>query len=149
MSKNSVILLLLFVAVIFVSGCNGNDKPFTPSIDFKLDKSSVSVNDNTVTSHFVKSTFKRLDNEDIPTIFIMKFVSDKPGDIYVVDSEGNKIDELSTRPLKGKDDEDIRTFKVFGMKRGYTKAESQIKIELWWNNTKLEGMDRTLEVIVK
>lgn len=139
----------MLIAVIFVSGCNGNDKPFTPSIDFKVDKNSILVNDNTVSSNFVKSTFKRLDNEDIATVFTMKFFSNKSEDIYVVDSEGNKIDELSTRPLKGKDDEDIRTFKVFGMKRGYTKAESQIKIELWWNNTKLMGMDRTLKVTVE
>lgn len=139
----------MLIAVIFVSGCNGNDKPFTPSIDFKVDKNSILVNDNTVSSNFVKSTFKRLDNEDKATVFTMKFFSNKSEDIYVVDSEGNKIDELSTRPLKGKDDEDIRTFKVFGMKRGYTKAESQIKIELWWNNTKLMGMDRTLKVTVE
>ena len=139
----------MLVTVIFVSGCNGEDKPFTPSIDFKVDKNSISVNDNTISSYFVKSTFERLDNEDTKTVFVMKFFSEKPEDIYAVDSEGKKIDQLLTKPMKGRGDEDILTFKVFGNKRGYDKAESQIKIELWWNNTKLMGMDRTLKVTVE
>ncbi|MCD6557630.1 MAG: hypothetical protein J7K31_01195 [Candidatus Aenigmarchaeota archaeon] len=142
-----LIYILIMITVILVSGCI--DQRFSPSVGFKLDKYSITVDDNTVSSEFVKATITRLDNENISTVFVMKFFPQTPEDIYPVDVDGNEISELSTRPLKAKGAEDILQFKVFGKKGGFTEAKSKIRIELWWNNTKIENTDRILEVSVR
>jgi hypothetical protein len=38
---------------------------------------------------------------------------------------------------------------VFGKKGGFTEAKSKIRIELWWNNTKIENTERILKVSVR
>ena len=67
----------------------------------------------------------------------------------MANADGNKISELSTRSLKGKNAQDILQFKIFGKKGGFTEAKSKIRIELWWNNTKVKNTERILEVSVK
>lgn len=138
----------MLIAVIFVSGCNGDDdKSFTPSIDIKLNKNSISVNDNMRSSEFITITMTRLDDEDISTIFIIKF--NQTANVYAVDTDGNRLHQLSTRSLKGKGSVDTLNFKVFGKKNDAIKAMYDIGVETWWNDTKLEDKDKHLEVIVK
>ena len=148
MKMKSYLVLLMLVTVIFVSGCNGDDdKSFTPSIDIKLNKNSISVKDNSISSDFVTITIKRADNEDVFTDFIIKF--NQTDSVYAVNVDGKRLSQLSTRSLKDKGSADTLQFKVFGKKGDALDARYSITIETWWNNTKLEGIDRTLEVFVE
>jgi len=140
------LIILLILVFVVISGCI-KPSPFSPKVEFYLDKYSISINDNTISSEFVTARIKRLDNENISTTFVLKFI--QPSNVYVVDVDGNKISELSTKSLKGSEAEDVLQFKVFGKKGEAKEAKYEIRIELWWNNTKLQGMERSLEVIVK
>lgn len=133
--------------VIFVSGCPGEDKPFTPSVVLKLDKNMIYVHDNSISTDFVTITVERVDNEDVFTDFIIKF--NQTDSVYAVDVDGRRLSQLSTGSLKDKGSVDTLQFKVFGKKGDAIKATYFINIETWWNNTKLEGIDSTLKVIVE
>jgi len=141
-----VIIIVVILGIIYFVFNPPEPAPFTPNVDFKLDKYNIEVNDNKISLEFRKGIIKRLDDENIPTVFVMKFKQGQ--NYYAVDIDGNKITELPTRVLKGQGAEDTLQFKVFGSKGEAEKATYQIEIELWWNNTKLENKDRILEVNV-
>lgn len=139
-----VILAILLFAAIFVIN---QPKSFKPDATVTLDKANININDNKL-SELITATITRNDNENISTIFSIRF-SDTTDAIYVTDVDGKRIYELTTRPLKDSGAKDILQFKVFGTKKDYSEAKRNIKIELWWNGTIIENKYQSLEVNVK
>jgi len=148
-NKSSVLILMIFslMALVFNTGC-ADDQTSFPSVDFDVDKSSIRIKDNEISSEFVTITITRLDSENIPTTFTIKFMLRNPESVYPVDAEGNKITEISTKALQGKNAKDILQFKVFGKKNGFEEAKAEIRIELLYNNTPLKNKHKTLDISI-
>ncbi len=137
------LLAILLIGVIFISGCT---QDFKPQVSLTLDKNSITINNNQL-SEFITATITRLDNENIDTLFVLKFPDNKEG-VYPTNVDGERITEISTKTLKGSNSKDILQFKIFGSKGEATQASYDLKVELWWNNTKIENQDETTKITV-
>ncbi|MBU0496482.1 MAG: hypothetical protein KKG04_00820 [Candidatus Thermoplasmatota archaeon] len=143
MRLNFLLLTILFVGFILISGCT--EGPFKPQVKLEIDKDNITLDDNTISTDFITVTVERLDKEDIGTVFVLKF----PGNltsVYPTNSDGEKIDEMHTKTLKGQNSKDTLQFKIFGSKGQATEASYELNMELWWNNTKLEEKDIKITV---
>jgi hypothetical protein len=144
------LFVILLIGVVLISGCINppNPPPFKPSVELELDKSSITVTDNTISTDFITATITRLDNENIDTVFLLKFPERKQT-VYPTDVDGHRITELQTKPLKGQNCKDTLQFKIFGTKGEDIYSVKSLKLELWWNNTKIDNQDKTIEVKVE
>ena len=144
------VLTIFLITIILVSGCPStpptNPPPFKPSVTLGLDKGSIIINDNSI-SDFITATITRLDNENVDTFFVLKFPENKQT-FYPTDVDGQRITELSTKPLRDQNSKDILQFKIFGTKGEDKFSVKELRLELWWNNTKIDGQDKIIEVTV-
>jgi|GEM_PF-4489547 len=139
------LVVILLMGVVFISGCR--TKEFRPQVSLALDKNSVSLNDGTL-SGFITATITRLDNERRDTVFVLKFPENKK-DVYPTNVDGVRITEIPTRTLKEQNSIDTLQFKIFGSKGEATNASYDLKVELWWNNTRIENQDKTITITIK
>ncbi|MCK5473955.1 MAG: hypothetical protein KAI53_00985 [Candidatus Aenigmarchaeota archaeon] len=142
--KNTKILLLgILLATIFMSGCT--DQEFKPDVKLSLDKNSITVTEKEL-SEFITATISRQDSNTNETVFILKFPEYKKN-VYPTDVNGNRITELQTKSLVGQNSKDIVQFKVFATKGEGTTITYDLKIELWWDDTKIQ--DKVIKIAVK
>ena len=138
-------IALFLILVIFISGCT--DQEFKPQVDLFLDKNSITI-DSGQLSDFITATITRRDNENIDTIFVLSFPEDTQS-FYPTDVDGNKIREIPTKKLKGQNSLDTLQFKIFGSKNEATQASYELKLELWWNNTRIDNQDKLIRITVR
>jgi hypothetical protein len=93
-----------------------------------------------VSKEFVTATVTREDDENQETIFTIKFPDEKEN-VYATDWEGNRTREMSTKSLITKNAKDTLQFKVFGKKGEAAEATYILKVELWWNDKKIDDKD--------
>lgn len=128
--------IAIILAVLFLITACHKDEVFTPSAELSLQDSSVSVEGDSISSGFITAVIERKDKTDQETAFVLKFQNKES--VYAVDSAGNRLEELSTKPLKGKNAMDMLQFKIFGKKGEAEKATYRLGIELMWNNQSLQ-----------
>jgi hypothetical protein len=147
MKKGIFVLSMILVAVL-IAGCIGTDqKEFRPAVGLDLDKTSILVKDKS-TSEYITATITRNDNVNVDAIFVLRFPQELTS-VYPVDINGNRIQELKTRILKGENSKDILQFKIYGTKGEAYKSDFNLKIELWWsNNTKIPNQDKIITITV-
>jgi len=145
--KTILAFVILMIVVICLGGCNGDEEEFKPSVSLSLDDYNLKI-DNNALSKFLTATVTRTDDKEQEMTFTLKFRN--LASVYATDVDGNKIEELSTKPLKGLNSKDILQFKVFGGKGEATEASFDLWMELWWNNnTKIENQDQKIEIKIK
>ncbi|MFH1421008.1 MAG: hypothetical protein ABIG30_03560 [Candidatus Aenigmatarchaeota archaeon] len=135
-----LIITILFVAAA-ISGCTSN-----PSVFLEFDKDRIEIKDFSMSNEFITATLTRQDDTKTDVIFVLKFPQNMSS-VYPVDVDGNKISELETKILKGKDAKDTLQFKIFGRNDEAVESKFELKAELWWNTTKLD--EKEIEVTVK
>ncbi|MDO8553751.1 MAG: hypothetical protein Q7S22_03005 [Candidatus Micrarchaeota archaeon] len=125
-----ILTVMLFLGLVLV-GCLSSGA-FKPSVDFRLDRTAMIVSNNNFSSDFVTATITRLDNDPTPTQFVLKFKN--KADVYAVNADGQKIDELSSKILKGSGAKDTLQFKIYS-KSNLATGSDNLEVELDWNNT--------------
>ncbi len=157
MKKTAVLLALAFVlvSVVFVSGCEekapkdvlptSEDKP---TIDLSVEPTSIILEDDETTEDFVTATLTRKDENDFSAQIQLRVKSSAPGYIFPVDVDGKTDMYFESKPLKGKNSQDIIQFKVFGDKGDFETATGTLTLEMYWNNTKLKNTEE-IEVSVE
>ncbi len=146
MKSAKALTVILILAIILISGCSKQE--FKPGVNLEIDKTSVTVTDNQVSKEFITATITRTDDNDKEAVFVLSF-PDKLQSAMAVDTNGIRISELQTKPLVGLNAKDILQFKIYGRKGEAASADFDIKAELWWNSTKVEGQTRTIRVSVR
>lgn len=134
------ILILLLVTVLLV-GCSSSDAPDT---QMDISKKSITIEDG-ILSEFMTITITRKDDGLNESTFKIIFPKDSEN-VYPTDVDGNKISLLETKPLRGKNAQDVLQFKIFGTNLDFDKAEFSLPLELRWNETVLES--QTIRVTV-
>lgn len=142
----SALMGFLLIGVVLISGCVQQE--FSPSVRLDLDKYWITIDDNKISSDFITATIIRLDNENIETIFVLKFPEEKES-VFPTDVNGNRIGELYTKPLKGQNSKDILQFKIFGSKGEADESTFTLNVELWFNYTKVVNQDKTITIEVR
>ncbi len=144
--------LLKFFAVvmlyIIIIGCAPKEEIFQPNVGLELSKTKVTVSDNRISEEFITVTITRFDEKNVPVNFIIKFTSNLQN-VYPVDSNGNRITELFTRELLGKNSKDTLQFKVFGKNGEAQDSTYNLDMGLYWNNVTINGQDKRISVYVK
>ncbi len=148
--KLKVIFLFIFLLIIAFSFYYFfKERKYTPGISFEMNKDSIETLNGEKSNEIVTLTIKKMDNKNIPTNFTIKFIPSDPDYAYPISVYTNeRIEEITTRTLIDMGSSDIIQFKVFGKIMGNQPySPYTIKIELYYNNTKLA--EKTLNVIVK
>jgi len=145
-----VIFAIIFLVIALYLFLNPpKQPPYTPDIRLDLSRYDISIKDNQTSAELIRATITKLDEKEIPTRFQLKFVPSNPDYLYPVDDYGRKITEITTDELISKGREYSYQFKVFGKKvLGQTTSQWSITVEVFFNNTKLEGKEKTLTVTV-
>ena len=137
-------IALGILAVVLVSACI--NPAYTPTVSFTIDRSEITIKNNQTSTDLVTVTITKEDNKNIPTNFVVKF--SYPDGIYPVIND-QKVSEYTTKTLQYQDSKDPVQFKVFGQVFGQQdSATYTMIIQLYYNNSFLEGKEQTLKVIV-
>jgi len=137
-------ILISLLLILFLVGCS--EKEFQPKVKLSLDNNKIKMNDG-ISESFITATVTRNDDISENTEFEIKFPNNYTS-IYPVNVDGERITELQTKTLKGKDSKDILQFKIFGEKGEAIQSTFKLDVELWWNNTQLEDSEE-IEVIIE
>jgi len=143
MNKSNLTIFLtivLLLAVLVLSGCSNN----LPDVSLKLSESSISIADKGI-SNFITATVTRTDDVAEDRTFSLVFPQEL-NSMYPTDVDGNRISTLKTKPLKGKNSQDVVQFKIYGEKGEADYAEYNLMIQLQWNNTVLKEQGIKIEV---
>ena len=141
-----IILAPLLIAVLIISGCAKQE--FRPGVTLDIDKTDVTVDDNSISKEFITATITRTDDNAKDATFVLTF-PDKLQSAMAVDASGNRITELQTKSLVGLNSKDILQFKIYGRKGEAVQASFDLKAQLWWNSTKVQDQDKSIRVTVK
>ncbi len=120
----------------------------TPKIKVDFDKKAVTVQNNNISSDFVTLILTRQDSQNQDAVLTLKFPQNYTS-VYAVNIDGERIKEIQTAPLRGKNAKTTVQFKVYGSTGEFDKVELNLQTELWWNNTKLPNHDVEVHVTVK
>ena len=133
--------VLLVIALLVLAGCSASD---TPDTQMEVSAKSVTVEDR-ILSEFMTVTIVRKDEGLNESVFRIVFPRDSDN-VYPTDVDGNKISELETKPLRGKNAQDVLQFKIFGTNLDFEEAVYKLPLELRWNDTVLESQTITVKV---
>lgn len=149
MKLEYLLFATLLIIAISVSGCVQTQpaKEFIPVVDLQLDNSIININNNT-SSGYITATITRKDNVNVDTNFTLRFPQGF-NSVYPVDSNGYKILQITTKTLKGENSKDTLQFSIYGNKGDAINSNFEIKVELWWNNMKIEGQDKTIKINIQ
>ena len=114
---------------------------------FVLDRDSITIKDKQA-SEFLTATVTRKDDEPIDVVYKIYFPDNK-STVYPTDVDGNRIKELYTRPLRGKDARDTVQFKVWATKYEDEYSTKKLDLQLYVNSTHIEDADLSLVVNVE
>ena len=134
-------LLLSVILLLVLAGCSTSDVPLT---HMELSRNSVTIEDK-ILSEFKTVTITRKDDGLNDSVFKIVFPKDSEN-VYPTDVDGNKISLLETKPLRGKDAQDVLQFKIFGTNLDFEEALFLLPLELRWNDTILES--KTIKVTI-
>lgn len=134
--------ILLVIALLVLAGCSASD---TPDTQMEVSAKSVKVEDR-ILSEFMTVTIIRKDEGLNESTFRIVFPKDSDN-VYPTDVDGNKISELETKPLRGKNAQDVLQFKIYGTNLDFEEAIYKLPLELRWNDTVLESQTITVTVI--
>lgn len=139
----------LLIIAISISGCAQPQPPkaFIPVVDLQLDNSIISIKSET-SSGYITATITRNDNENVDTNFTLRFPQ-KLNSVYPVDNNGNRISQISTKTLKWQNSKDTLQFKIYGNKGEAVNSEFDVNVELWWDNTKIDGQDKIIKINIR
>ncbi len=142
MNKVSKLLLILSLTLILLlSACSKSDEP---DIKLELDTSSLKL-DNDSRSEFITVTIVRTDNVLEDRYFDLVFPQNLTM-IYATDVDGNRIDSITTKALKGKDSRDTQQFKIYALKGEASIAIYEFEMQIVWNNTIMNEKEIRVEV---
>jgi hypothetical protein len=139
----AIVTVSLLMLIISISACSS--KEFSPDVSLSLDRKSINVDDNTISTDWIKATITRTDNTINETVFQILF----PTNIsvaYATDIDGKRIESIQTKPLKGKGAQDIIQFKIYATKQEFDTAQTHIDVQLWWDNKNIDTKTITVEV---
>lgn len=138
-------IALALACILLLSACGSKEeKEFMPAAELSLENDALTVPDNTTSAEFVTATIERQDKVDQETTFTVKFQN--KASVYAVDANGNKLTEVPTKALRGKNAKDILQFKVFGTKGEAETADYRLGLELMWGNRTLQSGQVTVSV---
>lgn len=120
---------------------------FVPQVRVDLEQNRVDLNGNFkdgTYSELVTASIIREDDKNISTTFVLKF-PDESAEFYPVDVDGKRLTSMSSNELRGKGTKHPFQFKVFVPKGDASPAGYKLRMEFWWNNTKL-SVEKVLDV---
>jgi hypothetical protein len=134
--------ILLVIALLVLAGCSSSE---TPDTYMEISTKSLKVEDK-ILSEFMTVTIIRKDDGLNESTFRIVFPKDSEN-VYPTDVDGNKITELRTKPLRGKNAQDVLQFKIYGTNLDFEETVYKLPLELRWNDTVLESQQITINVI--
>jgi len=144
----AIIVVILVIATAYSIYLNLKERGYSPFLLFEMDKSIIETNNNQKSNDIVTLRITKQDNNNIPTNFTLKFIPSNPDYAYPVSVYANeKLENITTRTLIDKGASDMIQFKVFGkLMSGQPYSPYTIKIELYYNNSKIEERILTVKV---
>lgn len=136
----SYIGIFLVFALFLLAGCSSEG----PSTQMELSESSITVQDQ-VLSDFITVKITREDDGN-QTDFVIKFPKNSSF-VYPADVDGESVTSLQTKPLRGKNAQDVLQFKVYATNLDFEEAIFELPIELWWNDTIIQSASLQVKVV--
>jgi hypothetical protein len=133
-------LPLVIIGFVLI-GCLGQTNG--PSISTQWEKTSVDVINGNYSEEYVGVILTRQDNDSTP--FEVTLTFHNKDNIYAVDGLGNRIENLTSRPMVGKGVQDILQFKVFGSSNTATGSDV-LTVDLEINETIIISQNITVNI---
>lgn len=144
----AIIVVFILSLLLMATGCSSESdktKVVTPSAKLDLSITSIKITDQSISKDFITATITRSDSKNEEQTFTIRFPKNI-SDVYATDVDGNRIQTLETKTLKGKNSIDTLQFKIFGTKREAVKVLFELEVELLWGDFELDTKIIKIEV---